>query len=149
MKKIFLLIIAFMLAACAMMPGNEFTQNRDKWKIAEVSHYRYDLFLGCFCAFRNEMPLTVEVKEGEVISITRADGTPVTAADSNLEIYHPYLTMDRLFSQLETDLAGGADEVTVTYDSTYGFPNEIAIDQIKAAVDDELSIQISNFTVLE
>lgn len=142
-------MLVFVLAACSLMPGNEFTQNRDKWKLASIPHYRYNLFLGCFCAFTGEMPLTVEVKDGEVISITRADGTPVLITDSNFQIYYPYLTMDRLFSQLETDLAGEADEVTVTYDSTYGFPTEIAIDQIKAAVDDELSIQVSNFTVLE
>ena len=42
-----------------------------------------------------------------------------------------------------------AEEIQISYDATYGFPNSIAIDYIKEAVDDELSLQVSDFEVLK
>jgi hypothetical protein len=49
---------------------------------------------------------------------------------------------------LDSSQNGDADEVLVTYDATYGFPTSISIDQIKEAVDDEISYQVENFEVL-
>ena len=42
-----------------------------------------------------------------------------------------------------------ADKLTVSYDPTYGFPSDINIDQVKAAMDDELHLTASNFEVLK
>ena len=95
------------------------------------------------------MPLTIEVKGGEVVSITRADGTVVDSSNPSYETYQTYGTIDSLFSKLKTDIAGEADEVVMTYDATYGFPTSIAIDYIKEAVDDELSLQVLEFQILE
>lgn len=81
--------------------------------------------------------------------MTRPDGTIVKATDPGYESFAVYSTMDRVFSQLKTDLGGKADEVTVTYDPAYGFPNSINIDYIKDAVDDEVSVQIENFETLK
>lgn len=147
MKKITLILLTIILAACT--GASEYDQNLAKWQAVDVSHYRYDLFIGCFCPFAEDMPLTVEVLNGEIVSITSADGSPVEATDPSRGVYESYATIDRLFAELETDLSGEADEVVVTYDPTYGFPVNIAIDQIKEAIDDELSLQVSNFEILE
>lgn len=149
MKKIILLVLAFILAACSARASSEFDKNQNKWKDANISHYRYVLYLSCFCPFTEQMPLTIEVKDGAVLSMTRSDGTPVKPTDPFYGIYEPYSTIDRVFFNLKADLAGGAEEVAVTYDSAYGFPLNISIDQIKEAVDDEFYIQISEFVVLE
>lgn len=149
MKKIIFIILAFILAACGSVPSNEFDQNVTKWNDANISHYRYQLFIGCFCPFYEDMPLTIEVKDGEVVSITSQDGTVVDASHPAYETYQSYATIDRLFSNLEVVLTGEADEVVVSYDPAYGFPTSIAIDYIKEAMDDELALQVSNFEVLE
>jgi hypothetical protein len=149
MKKIILLALTLILAACSQGASAELDQNIEKWEQANVSHYSYTLFISCFCAFTEDMPLSIEVENGEVISITRADGSIVDPADPALETYTQYSTIDRIFSELQADLNGGADEVIVTYDATYGHPVTIAIDHIKEAIDDEISLEISNFTVLE
>ena len=148
MKKILLLILALMLAACGSAHA-EFDQNLKKWNDANINHYQYKLFISCFCPFFEDMPLTIEVKGGEVVSITRADGTVVDSSNPSYETYQTYGTIDSLFSKLKTDIAGEADEVVVTYDATYGFPTSIAIDYIKEAVDDELSLQVLEFQILE
>ena len=149
MKKIILLTLIVILTACSFGTSTEFERNRQTWQDSGITHYRFSLNIGCFCAFRNQMPLTVEVQNGEIISMTYPDGTLVAAADPNYEIFSRHATIERIFSELETGLAGDADEVTVTYDSARGFPSDIYFDYIKAAVDDELSITVSNFEVLK
>lgn len=147
MKKIILLVLAIILAACTGV--SEYDQSLAKWQDADISHYRFQLFIGCFCPFAEDMPLTIEVLDGEVVSITSADGSPVETTDPSFETYNSYATIDRLFLELKANLSGEAEEVVVTYDPTYGFPVNISIDWIKAAVDDELSLQVSNFEVLQ
>jgi hypothetical protein len=65
-----------------------------------------------------------------------------------MELFKKYETIDLIFAELEAGQHGAADEVTVKYDATYGFPTEATIDVIKEAVDDELYLTISNFEQL-
>jgi len=145
--KFILLLPALLLAACSGII--DYNQNLKKWQDAGIEHYRYSLHIGCFCPFRNYMPLSIEVKDGEVVSMDRADGTPILSDNQTYKIFEPYSTLDRLFAQLKAALTGGNDEVRVTYDSAYGFPDTIYIDRIKEAVDDEISFSVKDFEVLE
>lgn len=149
MKKIILLILAFILAACSTGATTEFDKNLGKWNDANITHYRYQLFIGCFCPFMEDMPITIEVTNGEVISMISGKGTVIDSANPLYEIANRYSTIDRVFLALEADQTGDADEVIVEYDPTYGFPANVAVDNIKEAIDDEISYQISNFEVLE
>lgn len=147
MKKILLLVLSLVLVACSA--SSEYDQNLKKWQEANIEHYRFDLFIGCFCPFRNVMPLTIEVQNGEVVSITQVDGVVVATDDPSYELFISAASMDSLFTMLEADLNGDADEVLVTYDATYGFPTSISVDQIKEAVDDEIFYQVENFEILQ
>lgn len=158
MRKLLVLltVIAFVLAACstgAQAGGDppkenqtEIERNQEKWQNANISHYRYKLHLSCFCAFSQDMPLVIEVKDGEVVSMEYQTGNPIDAASR--EYFQTFSTIDRILAKLEADLAGAADEVTVTYDPTYGFPTDATIDVVKEAIDDELYLTISDFEVL-
>lgn len=146
MKKLIFIFMALALAACSMGSQTEIERNREKWQEAGISHYRYNLFVGCFCVFNEDMPLVIEVRNGEVVSMEYQSGNEIDA--SNRELFEKYATVERIFSELETDLNGEADEVLVKYDSTYGFPTEANIDVIKEAVDDELMLTVSNFEKL-
>jgi len=149
MKKIILLLLAFILTACSFGSRSELDKNRQTWQDSGIAHYRFALFIGCFCPFRDQMPITVEVQNGEIVSMTYPDGTLIAKTDPSYETFSKHATIDRLFSELEAGLAGDADEVTVKYDPTHGFPSEIYFDYIKAAADDELSLSISAFEVLK
>jgi len=149
MKKLILITLIVILTACSAGAPTDFEKNRQAWQDPGITHYRYSLNISCFCAFRNQMPITVEVQGGEIVSMTYSDGTLVTETDPNHEFFSKYATIERIFSELEAGLAGEAEEVTVTYDSAHGFPNEIYFDYIKAAADDELSLTVSDFEVLK
>jgi len=146
MKKFLLLFLAIVLTACSGLGQSEFERSQQKWQDANISHYRFNLFVGCFCAFTQDMPLVIEVKDGEVVSMEYQSGNPID--EGSREYFSTFASIDRLFSELEVDLAGEADEVTVTYDATYGFPAEVSIDFIKEAADDELYFTVSGFEAL-
>jgi hypothetical protein len=154
MRKILFIILAIMLTACsATAPKSEVERAREKWENAKISHYRFNLFIGCFCVYTQDMPLIVEVKDGEVVSIGYQSGKEID--NGNLAFFQRFTTIDKLFDEIERsfqssqDMAGNkADEVKVTYDETYGFPTQISIDFIKDAADDELGLTVSNFEKL-
>jgi len=150
MKKIILLTLSLILAACSFgsAAGSEFDKNKALWEDANISHYRYVLSVSCFCVFMDEMPVTIEVKDDQVVSITSVKGTLIDSSDTVLyPVVQPYATIDNLFEQLKSAQAE-AEEVSVVYDTTYGYPSSIAIDQIKQAVDDELYLTVESFEVL-
>jgi hypothetical protein len=143
--------MAIVLTACAagIASGSqtEIGQNKEKWQDANISHYRYNLHISCFCIFVENMPLVIEVQDGEVVSMEFQNGAEL---DPTLrkDLFDKYATIDRLFAELEAGLNGAADSVTVKYDPTYGFPTEATIDVVEEATDDELYLTISDFEEL-
>lgn len=148
MKKIILLLLALTLSACSVGGGTELDQNKAKWQDADIAHYRIQLGVGCFCPVGDIMPMTVEVQDGEIVSIITVKGDTFPAADPMSEFILKYATIDRIFSELESDSVREADKLTVTYDPTYGFPAEVVIDYIELATDDELYLSVSAFEPL-
>lgn len=152
MKKLLFLftLMALVLTACAagFASGSqtEIGQNKEKWQDANISHYRYNLHISCFCVFVENMPLVIEVQDGEVVSMEFQNGNEIDP--SLLELFERYATIDRLFAELEAGLNGAADKVTVEYDATYGFPTKAEIDIEEMAIDDELYLTISDFEPL-
>jgi hypothetical protein len=151
MKNLILVVMTLILAGCAAMGnalGNqsEIEQNREKWQDAAISHYRFHLFVGCFCVFTQDMPLIIEVQDGKVVSMEYQSGNEIDP--SLMDLFNKYATIDRIFAEVEEGLNGAADNVVVKYDPTYGFPNEVTIDFEQQAADDEVYLTLSNFEVL-
>jgi len=148
MKKLITVFIALVLTACSFGSQTELSRNQGKWQDANITHYRFELSISCFCAFRDQMPLTIEVRDGQIVYMATVDGTLVLDTDQNYEFYAPHATIDLLFAELDAALNDGADSVTVTYDSTYGFPTEIGIDYSQEIADEEAYYSISGFEKL-
>jgi hypothetical protein len=147
MKKITLVILAMILAACSF-GGSELSRNQVKWQEAGITHYRFQLNVSCFCLFRSQMPLTIEVKDGEIVSMTDVNGEAFPMDDPMSDLVMKHATISRIFSELDSDSVREADSLTVTYDSAYGFPAEVAIDFVELAADDELYLSVSGFEPL-
>ena len=145
MRKLTLLFIAIVLAACSMVQS-EIQRNWQKWQDAKISHYRYNLSVGCFCELNPDMPLVIEVKNDQVVSMEYQSGKQLDANDR--ELFEKYATIDGIFSELDANILGKADEVVTTYDPTYGFPAKVNADFIKEAIDDERTLMVSNFVKL-
>jgi hypothetical protein len=137
-------IILSLIACSGPAARSEYETNLAKWQDKAVGDYTYRISIGCFCPYMGQMPLTVVVHDGKAVSMKTADGSNPA---QNAESYRQVDTIDKLFGILAGAQAS-ADEVKVSYDPTYGYPQSIAIDYIKNAVDDETSYQVSGFEVL-
>ena len=145
MKKTLLLMLIFLLMACVSPMRSDFDRDQKKWQEANITHYRFELNMICFCTFRNRMPLQIEVLNGQIVAMTDNTGKTITAADANYAYFSRYATIDRLFSELQANLNGTADQIAAAYHPSYGFPTRINIDRIKRAADDELGLAVSAF----
>ncbi|MEW6241740.1 MAG: DUF6174 domain-containing protein [Chloroflexota bacterium] len=137
------LVLVLFLSACS---GGALQSNREKWDSQAASHYRFNLSIGCFCPYHEIMPLTVEVQDGQIVSMTDVNGQPVR--EEFRANFEEAATIEGLFAIVEQAASGGADEIKVEYDAAYGFPSSISIDYIKEAMDDEISYHVLNFEVL-
>jgi hypothetical protein len=146
MKKTLLLFLVVVLTACSGVSQSEFSRNQKLWRDSNITHYRFELFVGCFCVFTENMPLIIEVKDGEVVSTAFKNGAEINPDFS--ELFGRFATMDLIFAELEAGLEGKAEKVEVQYDETYGFPTDIWFDYLLEAADDELGLTVSNFEVL-
>ena len=146
--KRFMLSIALasvLLAGCSSFSNSELSGARNRWQAAHISHYRYKLNVGCFCAFTQHMPLTIEVENGRVVNMSFEDGSALSPQDQ--QNFAQYQTVDALFDFTAQSIRK-ADEVKTEYDPAYGFPARVQIDFIKQAVDDELALSVSDFQPL-
>ena len=120
--------------------------NREKWESQNITHYRFDLNIGCFCPiFWGKMPVTVEVKEGEIISMVDGNGFPLDESFSK-EIEDTG-TIENMFELIQKGISD-AFSVGISYDSKYGFPVSIEFDWDRRIVDDESTYEITNFEIL-
>ena len=146
MKRLLCFAIAALIAGCSLLPAStELEQNRALWEAQSAENYDFQLSIWCFCPFGGQMPLAIEVRDGEPVSIAAADGSDVTP---NRESYSQVDTIEELFGVVEEAQSGGADEIKVEYDPEYGYPVSIDIDYIQEAVDDEVSYQVANLEFL-
>lgn len=147
MKKqtllIVLLVLAMTLSACG--EKSELDKNRAKWDSAGVSHYRFELTISCFCPFMDIIPVSVEVKDGQIISLKDVNGQPLS--ENFRDTFEQAATVEGLFAIAGENLSN-ADQVEVTYDAQYGVPTSIVADRIRLAVDDEISYYVEFFEVL-
>lgn len=147
MKKTLLILTFFtiILSACSPLAGSELDRNRQKWIRAGIHHYRFEINVGCFCAFTQRMPLTIEVKDGLLLSMAYSDGK--TVPQDERQPFANYQTIDSLFDFTASAISD-ADQIQIEYDPKYGYPASVQIDFIRNAADDELSLSIVSFEVL-
>lgn len=150
-KHFTLILTLAILTACSTAPIatptplSPLESNHQKWEAQSINHYRFNVSLICFCAFRDKMPLSIEVKDGQVVSMLDNQGQPITQF---VEEFEKYNTIEKLFNIVEQTSNGGADKVTIEYNAEHGYPQSIDIDYIEEAIDDELLLEVSEFEIL-
>lgn len=116
----------------------ELSAARALWQGTGINSYSMTIQRSAFfqrLAWPNSRPLKLVVRDGH--------------ATGNLPAVDPAwlqsVTVDGLFSYIETELAKHPDCLNVTFDSTFGFPTSIRIDPVFGGADDELEYEISEF----
>jgi hypothetical protein len=145
-----LIVVAATVYALASGAPQEYMQLRTLdsqaalWQAQNLTSYEMKLHIGCFCPFFDRMPLTVQVRAGQVVSVVDSQGQPVAVDDPIRSFGNEQLmTVDGVFAYAR-DVIRNADETRLTYDPALGYPTNLSIDQIKMAMDDELSVTITD-----
>jgi hypothetical protein len=118
-------------------------QNRELWARSAVTSYRYVIVRSCECAPESAGPVTVEVRDGQIVARRYESGAPV-----ELQFSAVFTTVPGLFDLIEEAVTLPAASLAVRYHPDLGYPESIAIDWVAGAVDDEVSYRISDFTEL-
>ena len=148
MKKLGLLIILLLvvlLTSCSSQNRDAYEKNLAQWKSKGVQHYRFNLKIGCMCPWSGMMPVTVEVQNGEMLTMVASNGGDITPFQ---DTFRPRGTVEGLFDTVYAAMSRGAYSLTVQYDGIYGFPASIVVNPSKAIMDDETGYYVTNFEVL-
>jgi hypothetical protein len=125
------------------------SNNRARWQAAQITDYRYQLTINCFCfPTRDILPLTIDVRAGHLAGITTNDGTPYPTNDPMYAFVQDYATIDAMFATLMRDEMQQADVLDINYDQTYGFPVDIAVTYEQGRLDDGMTVSVREFTPL-
>ena len=113
-------------------------RNRDRWAQQKPADYRYTWANGCFCPASATGPFIVTVHGDAVTVEPKKVGGLAPMAQLKPSIDDAFATAAQALDK--------ADDVTIAYDATYGYPTSIGIDWVKNAVDDEESVTISDLS---
>ncbi|HEY9604053.1 MAG TPA: DUF6174 domain-containing protein [Allocoleopsis sp.] len=119
-------------------------RNWQKWRERNITNYRYTLRVSCFCAPEVRQPVIVEVRNGRVASIVSAStGKPV-----NAEFFKEYDSVPKAFNLVRDAIAKDAHRVSVTFNSTLGYPTDVNIDYSAQMADEERAFTIEKLEVI-
>ena len=102
---------------------SELQERRAAWVAREISDYRFQLQISCFCGSEITRPVLVEVRSGAVAKVLDLEtGRPV-------EITSLYPSITALFDKAIVQRSGGGN-VSVTYDQALGIPVRLEVGTI-------------------
>ena len=148
MKKpglIFLILLAACLTACGPSQRPALQHNRALWESQVIRHYRFNLKVGCNCPWYDLMPLTVEVQNGEIVSMVASNAGDITPYQ---DFFRKHGTIESLFDTVDSAISRGVYKLVVQYDATLGFPTSIVIDPSRMITDDQTGYYVTNLEVL-
>jgi hypothetical protein len=130
------------LAACGggSTVNPEFDAAYDAWRAAAVGDYEFDLQRSCFCMGYSFVHVVVQ--DGRIVT---AWDVSEHAAVADWEFrYVP--TMEQLYDSMRVAYTRyPSSTVRFTADGAYGELQEVYIDFIKEAADDEVTYRVRNF----
>jgi hypothetical protein len=144
------ILLPLLLSACdAVGPDDVWEVERDRlernaelWSSTQPAHYAFFLERLCFCGTEVTARVRIDVLNGAVVSRTYADGRPVPSQWQDL-----FPTMEGVFQILREALDREAFEFEAQYDPDRGYPRTAAIDYVENAVDEELGLRLTGFSV--
>jgi hypothetical protein len=146
-RKIFLIafLAAFMLTGCKWEQKRELSRNREMWQVQSIANYRYKISIISYWGENALMPLTMEYRNGQLVSVVDRDGNAQ-------ELWWDSLAgIEGIFREVDTSLARKLRDIEeISYDPTYGFPTYVKIYYHETGVGGEYDRKytISHFEVL-
>jgi Family of unknown function (DUF6174) len=137
-----MLVPVSVFLGCATGPSaaiDRLNEARRQWLDQNISNYEVTVQRQCFCG--EIRPVRISVRQSVAVSRSYVGGAGEPVPDA---LTDKYPSISGLFDFLE-ETYRTADQINVTFDQTRGFPTQAVIDYVKSALDDELTVQVSDF----
>ncbi len=120
---------------------SKLTGNRNKWQSKEIRDYEFTFQWNCFCTEEFVAAVNVSIRDGTIDTIVSVeDGISV-----NQSRFKDYRSVDELFNFIQEAIDQKAHEISVTYDSEFGYPKEGYIDYEEFTIDEEKGFRVGDF----
>ncbi len=148
-QKCFLLVVlaALLLSVSTSIweQKRELSRNREKWQAQNVLNYRYHISIISSWGENALMPLTMEYRNGQLVSVLDREGNAQ-------ELWWDSLAgIEGIFQEEDTSFARKLREVQeISYDPMYGFPTYVKIyyHEMGVGSEDDRKYTISHFEIL-
>ena len=126
----------------------ELDSHLSMWQQARLGDYSFEYNVLCECSDNFGQPVKVTVTNREIESVVYAEsGEMGKAGDPPVISGSPrYHTIDSLFDVIQDAIDNEADQITVSYDSEFGYPTNIELDSDVNAIDDEYTLTATRFS---
>ncbi len=147
LKRFAPLLPLLLAAACVNIfdnsADNDLRSQRRRWVQLGISDYSIEFTRSCFCG-GPVRPLRIVVQDDAILSVIDLS---TNAAPTNMPP-NWVGTIDDVFAELQREYDRGAAKIELDFDPDFHFPARAQVDRIKNAIDDEFSLQLSNFRPL-
>jgi hypothetical protein len=134
-------LLACLLSGCGRYGQleSELAIHEQKWQAQGIENYSLQMQRLCFCP--NSEVVVIKVENAKLISMTYlASGKTL-----NTDEQHYYYDIKGLFGFIHELIQTKADTIQITWNESYAYPEVIAIDYFKNAIDDELTLKVVKF----
>ena len=110
-----------------------------KWNKVNISNYEFTLRVSCFCPQEVAGPHVIKVVDDTIAFVNDRPYDPLTTGQ--------LMTINELFTFIETGISRNPYKKTLEFNSTYGYPQYVFFDYSKTMVDEEIGYHVSGFKV--
>ena len=120
----------------------ELDRHRTLWEQTRSSDYTYEYNVLCFCPDSFGQAVKVTVTNGEIESVVYVvSGEYGKSGDPPVVVGSPrYHSIESLFDLVQDAITNEVDQLTVSYDSKFGYPTNVELDYSSNSIDDEYTL---------
>lgn len=120
--------------------------NTQRWDNKKITSYKYTLKVICFCGAAGVSPVLIEVRNDVTKSITNTKTSELV----DYPYFSTYETVPKLFSFIKTNMLDPEFSVSeIEYNENLGYPKKIFVTRRGNITDDNISLEISDFEILQ
>jgi hypothetical protein len=136
--KYYIPILLLLFCSCSKAESaDELTVNEATWKKANIQAYEFTLRINCFCTPETVGPHKIRVQADTIFSV---NGIPYLRGVSR-----KLPTLSELFTFIRESDARKPYKKSVTYQTTFGFPEYIFYDFSDQIADEEIAYTVTDF----
>lgn len=131
-------------------PVTSLEESKERWESLSINNYEFELYRNCFCW---TSPAKVIVRNGEVSEIINLSTNSVYLVNTEdgekpiQEVYPTLYPSINDFYCIIKQAEKRTTEIGISFNSDYGFPEIVSIDESQMPVDGGIVYNIENFKV--